>query len=212
LRFSKADWRLAETARQAAYLLALPRRGTLPGSVQRYLRHGESAGAHKGFKCRVRNPWYHVPNVVRPHAFLTYMSGVIPRLVVNAAKAVAPNTLHMVQMSPLTGADASSLAVAWHSSLTELSAELEGHALGGGMLKLEPTEAGRVVLALPPNEKWADRLTMIDPLARHAGTQTVRAAVDQFLLREGIGLTQKECRSLSEAAALLRSRRLGRRR
>ena len=51
---------------------------------------------------------------------------------------------------------------------------------------------------------------MIEPLARHAAADTVRAAVDQFLLREHLGLTESDCRCLRDAAALLRARRLGR--
>lgn len=35
----------------------------------------------------------------------------------------------------------------WRHPLTRLSCELEGHPLGGGMLKLEPREAARVLLA-----------------------------------------------------------------
>jgi len=38
----------------------------------------------------------------------------------------------------------------WQHPLSRLSQELEGHPLGGGMLKLEPGEARRVHLALPP--------------------------------------------------------------
>jgi len=33
------------------------------------------------------------------------------------------------------------LAALWQTLLTRLSAEIEGHALGGGMLKIEPSEA-----------------------------------------------------------------------
>ncbi|MYA18079.1 MAG: hypothetical protein F4Z28_15645 [Gammaproteobacteria bacterium] len=35
----------------------------------------------------------------------------------------------------------------WRNALTTLSCELEGHALGGGVLKIEPAEARRVLLA-----------------------------------------------------------------
>jgi hypothetical protein len=34
----------------------------------------------------------------------------------------------------------------WLNPITKLSAEIEGHPLGGGMLKLEPREAIRLVL------------------------------------------------------------------
>jgi hypothetical protein len=33
----------------------------------------------------------------------------------------------------------------WSSPFVRLSCELEGHALGGGMLKLEPREAARIL-------------------------------------------------------------------
>jgi hypothetical protein len=138
------------------------------------------------------------------------MSGIAPRLVINDARAVAPNTLHVVRMLPLADISTTALAVSWRSSLTELSAELEGHALGGGMLKLEPREAGRVLLALPPDHDWNERIDTLESEARHAAPETVRATVDQDLLRGHLGLTQADCRCLREAAALLRSRRLGR--
>lgn len=35
---------------------------------------------------------------------------------------------------------------AWDSPFVTLSCEIEGHALGGGMLKLEPGEAGRILV------------------------------------------------------------------
>ena len=36
-----------------------------------------------------------------------------------------------------------------HTPFVRLSCELEGHPLGGGVLKLEPREAGRIVLPPP---------------------------------------------------------------
>jgi hypothetical protein len=35
----------------------------------------------------------------------------------------------------------------WAEPLTALSCEIEGHPLGGGMLKVEPREAARVILS-----------------------------------------------------------------
>jgi adenine-specific DNA-methyltransferase len=34
----------------------------------------------------------------------------------------------------------------WNTPLARLSCELEGHPLGGGLLKLEPREAARLVI------------------------------------------------------------------
>jgi hypothetical protein len=35
----------------------------------------------------------------------------------------------------------------WRHPITALSCEIEGHPLGGGMLKIEPREAARVILS-----------------------------------------------------------------
>ena len=85
----------------------------------------------------------------QPDAFLSYMSGYTPRLVANDAEAVAPNTLHIVRLHEHVDSRTGPLTALWQTSLTKLSVEIEGHPLGGGMLKLEPTEAERVLVASP---------------------------------------------------------------
>jgi hypothetical protein len=100
LNFTDVDWNAALQRGDAGYLLHLPGAGRLPSAVARYVADGESRGIHKTFKCRTRSPWYRVPHVYMPDAFLTYMSGSLPRLVANAAGVVAPNTLHVLRMHP----------------------------------------------------------------------------------------------------------------
>ena len=52
------------------------------------------------------------------------------------------NSVHAIRVRDKTLA--AKLMPAWSSPFVRLSCELEGHALGGGMLKLEPREAGRI--------------------------------------------------------------------
>lgn len=47
----------------------------------------------------------------------------------------------------------------WDTSFVRLSCEIEGHPLGGGMLKLEPREAARVLL---PDASLLPRLSGTD--------------------------------------------------
>jgi hypothetical protein len=44
---------------------------------------------------------------------------------------------------------ARALDTVWDSDFLRLSCELEGHPLGGGLLKLEPGEAARIVVPAP---------------------------------------------------------------
>ncbi len=119
------------------------RRQELPESVRAYLAEGERQGVHRAYKCRMREPWFTVPGVHAPDAFLTYMAHMYPRLVVNEAGATAPNSL-LIGTRKRSEVRLRYLALAMMTSLSLLSAELEGHSLGGGLLKLEPREACRL--------------------------------------------------------------------
>jgi len=131
-------------ADEPVLLLRVSANETLPAAVIRYLRSPEAIEAQKSYKCRNRRPWYVVPDVKVPDAFLSYMSGRSPALVANAAQCSCTNSLHAVKLT--NGTSLRSLQSMWQNPLTQLSCEIEGHPLGGGMLKLEPREAARVVL------------------------------------------------------------------
>ncbi len=126
-------------------LLRLSSAETLPGSVRAYLDTAEGKEARASYKCRHRSPWYVVPDVIVPDAFLSYMSSSGPALVANQAGCTCTNSVHTVRLKGnMTLADLQSI---WPHPFTRLSCEIEGHPLGGGMLKVEPREAQRIVLA-----------------------------------------------------------------
>jgi adenine-specific DNA-methyltransferase len=178
-------------------------------TAQEYLTVGEDLGVADRYKCRVRNPWWAVPLPKAGVAdiFLTYCSNVHPRMVLNEAKALNTNTVHGVTVNaPETAA---ALAVGFYNSLTLLSAELVGRSYGGGVLKLEPTEAER--LLIPPIEPaLASQLTDIDELLRAGNVESVVERVDPVVLGDGLGLTGDEIEALRTATAQLRARRRAR--
>ena len=116
-----------------------------PSAVEAYLDSEAGQAASQAYKCRNREPWFAVPDVRTPHAFLSIMSGRGPRLVGNSAGATCTNSVHAVHFH--NEADLARHLANWRNPLTALSCELEGHALGGGVLKIEPAEARRVLLA-----------------------------------------------------------------
>jgi len=120
----------------------------LPGPVLNYLDSSEGVDARRRYKCRVRAPWYVVPGVTVPDAFMSCMSGGAPLLARNAADCVCTNSVLAVRLR--AGVALSRLQSGWAHPLSRLSQELEGHALGGGMLKLEPGEAERIAVPLTP--------------------------------------------------------------
>ena len=134
------SWRRTD---EPMLLLHIPREAELPRGVMRYLGTDRGREARRAYKCRVRDPWYSVPHVKVPDFFLTYMCGREPSLVRNSAGVTCTNAIHGVHLRE--GSGSSGLRDAWTTPFVRLSCELEGHPLGGGMLKLEPREAGRVV-------------------------------------------------------------------
>jgi len=215
IEFSKQDWHDGLKAGDTGQLLFLrPASGELPEVVQAYLNHGRQQGVHNAYKCKSRKPWYCVPHVYHADGFLTYMSGAMTRLVSNSADAVAPNTLHVVRLRRGSSLKMPELACRWLTSLTQLSVEIEGHSLGGGMLKLEPTEAEQVLIPLGA-EKMAlttDARNEFDTLLRAGETDRAREVADQLFLRGELGLSGRECAMLQQAALLLRNRRQCRKR
>ncbi|MDE0449848.1 MAG: N-6 DNA methylase [Spirochaetaceae bacterium] len=144
---------------QPMMLLRVPKTAQLPRSVANYLATEQGRRARQAYKCRMRHPWYSVPDVKVPDFFLTYMSGRAPSLVRNSASATCTNALHAVRVH--REGDVDLILRRWSSPFVRLSCELEGHPLGGGMLKLEPREAARIVL--PCTEKIStDALIEID--------------------------------------------------
>lgn len=205
LSFNETDWQGAAQKGRAGYLLHVTDNGISP-ELRAYLGAGEVQGVHHAYKCRIRTPWYRVPHVYTPDVFLTYMSGLRPQLVANTAGVVAPNTLHVVRLHPHVDIPPEALAAFWQTSLTSLSVELEGHALGGGMLKLEPGEARRVLIATPSGD-FGDLCPQLDRLLRQKEVDKARDLADRALLQAGLGLSAGECAVLRDAARLLRDRR-----
>ena len=128
-------------------LLRIPRDAELPSSVSRYLDTDRGRQVRGGYKCRMRTPWYTVPDVQVPDFFLTYMSGRAPSLVRNSAEATCTNAVHSVRVRDKKVVHR--IIEDWETPFVRLSCELEGHPLGGGMLKLEPREATRIVFPAP---------------------------------------------------------------
>jgi len=171
-----------------------------------YLAEGEAIDISGRYKCRVRRPWYAVPLPrSKPHAFLPYMNHYGPRLIVNDADAWSSNLLHGVTLK-LSAPPVRALAAAMCSSLTLLSAEIEGRAYGGGVLKLETKEAERLavpVLSTTSSGQLSREFQAVDRLRTAGDLEAAAALVDRIL-----ALDHSELWSAYET---FRSRRLGRR-
>jgi adenine-specific DNA methylase len=180
-------------------------KSALSRAAQDAIAQGEQEELNLRHHCSNRTPWYVQADRRAPDLFLPYMGSEPPRLVLNEAGATCTNAIHRVWK--LSGSEASlgSLVAASWTTLYRLSAELVGRSYGGGVLKLEPTRAMALRLAVPQESLLG--LEEIEQAINAGGASEAVALADQRLLIEGLGISENELSALKTAADRLRKQR-----
>jgi adenine-specific DNA-methyltransferase len=118
-------------------------------NLRRYLATMSRAQRKSGVWLNKRARWY-CPDVgIFPDAALTYMNHRGPRLILLDGKTTCSNTLHRIWLPFLDTTRRKLVALSLLSSFSQLSAELVGRSYGGGVLKIEPSDARRISLIIP---------------------------------------------------------------
>lgn len=196
-------------ADQQILLIAVSGNGPVPPSLAAYLAEGEWRGVANGYKCSRRTPWYAVPVTAPSDAFLPYMAGHAPRIVLNDAGVSCTNTVLRVNWTAPTSADeARALSLASSSTITQLSAELVGRSYGGGVLKLEPSDAARLLLPCCSVLAVRSAFDRVHRLFAEGKRELATVMVDRLLENAGI-LRPDESQVLKQALAQARRWRAG---
>jgi len=189
-------------------LLQPPLRGELPRALKAYLRQGVNEQIPQRMKCALRKPWYRLNRGHPPDAFLTYMAGTSPRLVLNEAQISCTNAIHALTWQKYVAQpEAKAIVVGFLSTLTQFSAEVEGRSYGGGVLKLEPSEAGHLVIPKVPLQQARSLFRELHMLCMQGDYDQATQIVDELLL-ESL-LTSADLARLRLGLEMLRRRRLG---
>ncbi len=129
------------------YLLSLNSKPIKNISLVEYIKKMEKVSIHKRAHSKNRDPWYSVKINPTSDAFLPCMSADIPCLVFNLDSVQCTNTVHKVFFNPeLTRLQKRWIRLSFLSSVSQLSVETNCRTYGSGVLKLEPSEAGRVLV------------------------------------------------------------------
>lgn len=203
-----ADWRKLSKGNERVHLLDLaPLNGSkLTPKLELYIKRGELMEVHQGYKCSIRTPWYAVPAVWTPDAFVFRQIYDFPRVVLNEAGVTATDTIHRMKCH----ANPEKTVANTYTYLTAASAEIEGRSYGGGILELEPTEATNLLMPA----KLANALTVdeCDRLIRQNRLADVLVENNRLVLRGQLGLSAEDCMKLKTIWEKMRDRRLSRRR
>ncbi len=206
--FTEADWKSNAARQLPAYLLNAPDVSfdDLPEALKKYVATGQRAGMNKGYKCSIRNPWYIVPSVWTPPAFMLRQIHNYPKIVVNKTIATCTDTVHRVKL--LNGTSVQRIASAFLNSLTFAFAECLGRSYGGGVLELEPKEVDRLPIPLA----WANRLNLsgLHKLVLADDIDLTLDLTDRVLLIDGLGLSRTDAKAIRGIWKKLRDRRINR--
>ena len=181
-------------------------------SIKRYLNSFPKEERDKNRTFEKHEIW-HQPQLGQiPHGFLSYMHDEGPRLVVNEAGVLCTNSIHRIFFKAgVSAAERITALVSTLSTLGQFCAEIEGRSYGSGVLKIEPSEAKRILIASPrllPLGKLPAQVKDIDRLLRAGKALEARAYADACVLAWVPALKERiSVGRLGELLTLLRIRR-----
>lgn len=126
-------------------LLLDPPENIVNRALREYLSTFPDAEIRRNRTFQKRTLWYKPMEGDVPDAFLSYMNAQSARLVLNPAGLQSLNNIHRLYFRDhVTKLQRKLTALTLMSSIGQLAAELSGRVYGGGVLKLEPSDASRL--------------------------------------------------------------------
>jgi adenine-specific DNA-methyltransferase len=133
-----------------------------------------------------RQIWHQFADNYRvPDAFFVFMTDLGPRIVLNCVGAYATNSVYRVFFNEdITVSHRKLITISMYTSFTQLGAEIVGHPRGSGALKLEPSNALKLVLHLPTDRSVHDideAFEQVDLKLRESDLEGARFIADNFM-------------------------------
>jgi adenine-specific DNA-methyltransferase len=196
LQLADGDWDTIRFSGGSCWLFA-PMESS-DRSVANAIARGRRRGIHETFKCGARSPWWRVSLREPPKAFMRYMGDGIG-IVANPAGVLVSNSLF--ELRELRGIDAKSFSAISLTSVCRISAFLNARILGGGLRKLEPRDAARVLL---PRAKVSAYVTdRLDAFLREGRRSEARQLADAEILGKSLGWPTRLVARLQRALATI---------
>jgi adenine-specific DNA methylase len=148
LKFGTLDHDVARTCGGKVWLVSALELGVKGSPLRRYLSTIPRPLRRETLWLKKRPIWHYIDPNPMPDAVLTYMSHKTPRAILLSREVTATNSFHHIIFnsgyeSPIVR---QAICLSLITSVAQLSAEINGRSYGGGVLKLEPSEAKAILL------------------------------------------------------------------
>lgn len=178
--------------------------------LDEHLREGERSGVAALYKCRTRKPWYAVRRVgIPPDAFLGYLVKWRIRCAANLAGVNSTNNVHRLYFRESRKAEVGPIVASWTNAVTALSTELLGRVYAGGVLKIEPGDASRILVPDPTALRYVP-VDQIDRALRSGDEIGAWELADRLACR-ALRLDATTLTRVRQAYLALREARVGKR-
>ena len=179
-----------------AALLVRPESAEHDRLVDPWIQEGVDGDINDRYKCALRSDWFRVDLPPLPDAFATCARAGSPLLVLNRGECLNTNALHSVSWKSDSSVTPEAVAVGFLTSAVSAWAELRGRRYGGGVLKIEPGTLKRIPVLLIAGAE--DVFQRLDSLLREGREEEARRIADERVLGGGLGLEDREIKSLKQ--------------
>lgn len=178
----------------------------LDSDAKKYIDYGLSLNIDKRYKCKLRNNWYHVPNVWISEGLFTKRSHLYPRLLLNSARVHATDSFYRICMKE--GYSMKNLLFSFYNSLTLILAELEGRYYGGGVLELTPKEFKKLAIPYCGDVSDSDFEKLESMFNESRPLSEILEYTDAIILGDNLSISKSDISRLKKIRESLVSRRL----
>ncbi|MFA5934554.1 MAG: N-6 DNA methylase [Candidatus Paceibacterota bacterium] len=207
LIITRTDFSFLKERDKPVFLLSLEDKSEnyFPKKIKKYIKLGENNGVNNGYKCKIRNNWFHVSSIWPSEGFFIKRSNFFPRIVVNDAKVNVTDAFYRIMMKD--GYDIKNLSFCFLNTLSLIFTELEGRYYGGGVLELIPNEFKNIpVPYIKINQSDFNKLDTM--LRNKESKEDILNFTDNVILKKNLKLSKKDIVSIKNIYQKLVNRRL----
>jgi adenine-specific DNA-methyltransferase len=172
------------TKKWEKFLLIIPESMKIEGKLSRYIQDGEKQGLDTRYHTKKRDVWYSIPPPKKPDAFLQYMTKGVPYIILNQSRILSTNSVHQIFFNKKIDLNTKKwIQLSMFTSFSQLSVELLGKTYGGGVLKIEPAAAKKILVYDGQGEKFPESIEKeIIPLLAQGKREEIVDLVDDWFV------------------------------